>query len=276
MRCARWVLVVAMLGGGCLRVGAQASAMPSAQVSGEEGKSGRELMEAMVAALGGEAWLGRKTWVMQGRVAKFYKGQAEVGSPEFGEYGRMNPFGERFVVVSHYGALVAKDHRDVAQVWTADGGWEITYKGSRALGAKAVEDFERGRAHSLEVVVGQWLGQKDTEVRVVGTQLVESELVDEVGVVSASGDSVEVRMDAQTHLPVSVSWRYRDAEFKDWDTDEVEFADYHAVQGVMTPYSVTTLHNGDKTGERFLTKVVYNVAVAEGVFDPRGGLGKGK
>ena len=180
----------------------------------------------------------------------------------------MNPFGLRVVMVSHYGAVIATDHRDVAEVWTKDGAWEITYKGTTPLPAKEVADFERQREHSLDVVVREWLREKDVVVTYAGTKLVESELVDEVSVVSESGDSVEVRMDQRTHLPVSVGYRWRDPVYKDWNTDAVEFADYHAVQGIMTPYSVVTVHNGDRTGERFLTKVVYNVALGAEVFDP--------
>jgi hypothetical protein len=75
-------------------------------------------------------------------------------------------------------------------------------------------------------------------------------------------------------LPVSVSWQWRDAEFGDLDTEAVEFADWHAVSGVMTPYAVTTRRNGDVTGERFVTSVVYGVALGEAVFDPGLGLGK--
>ena len=246
----------------------QASAVPSAQVSAAEGKSGRELLEAMVAALGGEAWVNRQTWIVEGRVAKFYKGEPDAGAPQFEEYGRMNPFGLRVVMVSHYGAVIATDHRDVAEVWTKDGAWEITYKGTTPLPAKEVADFERQREHSLDVVVREWLREKDVVVTYAGTKLVESELVDEVSVVSESGDSVEVRMDQRTHLPVSVGYRWRDPVYKDWNTDAVEFADYHAVQGIMTPYSVVTVHNGDRTGERFVTKVVYNVALGAEVFDP--------
>ena len=216
----------------------QAAALPSAGVVRVEGKSGRELMGEMVSALGGEAWLGRGTWVVEGRVAKFYKGEA-AGSQGFEESVRLRPFGERFVRVAHYGGLVAKDHRDVAEVWTKDAGWEITYKGARAMGAGEVEEFERRREHSLEVVVGEWLGETGVEVRDVGEEMVESERVDVVEVVRESGDAVTVRMDARTHLPVSLSWRWRDAEFKDWDTEAVEFADWHAVQGVETPYAVT-------------------------------------
>ena len=246
----------------------QASAVPSAQVSAAEGKSGRELLEAMVAALGGEAWVNRQTWIVEGRVAKFYKGEPDAGAPQFVEYGRMNPFGLRVVMVSHYGAVIATDHRDVAEVWTKDGAWEITYKGTTPLPAKEVADFERQREHSLDVVVREWLREKDAVVTYAGAKLVESELVDEVSVMSESGDSVEVRMDQRTHLPVSVGYRWRDPVYKDWNTDAVEFADYHAVQGIMTPYSVVTVHNGDRTGERFLTKVVYNVALGAEVFDP--------
>jgi len=246
----------------------QASAVPRAQVSPAEGKSGRELLDSMVAALGGEAWVNRQTWIVEGRVAKFYKGEPDAGAPQFEEYGRMNPFGLRVVMVSHYGAVIATDHRDVAEVWTKDGAWEITYKGTTPLPAKEVADFERQREHSLDVVVREWLREKDVVVTYAGTKLVESELVDEVSVVSESGDSVEVRMDQRTHLPVSVGYRWRDPVYKDWNTDAVEFADYHAVQGIMTPYSVVTVHNGDRTGERFLTKVVYNVALGAEVFDP--------
>ncbi len=265
------VLLMVMLGGACWRVGAPASALPSVQVSHEdegEAKRGRELMDAMVTALGGEAWLNRQTWIVYGRVAKFYKGQPDVGAPQFEEYGRMKPFGLRLVMVSHYGAVIATDHRDVADVWTGDRGYEVTYKGASALPAREVADFERRREHSLDVVVEEWLKQPGTLVTYAGAKLVESELLDEVSVVSESGDSVEVGIDQRTHLPVSVGYRWRDPVYKDWNADVVEFADYHEVQGIMTPYSVVTMHNGDKTGERFVTKVVYNVALGAEVFDP--------
>jgi hypothetical protein len=196
-----------------------------------------------------------------------------AGAEGFEESVRRRPFGERWVVVSHYGALVARDHRDVMEVWTGAGGWEITYKGTTALGAKEVEGFERGREHSVEAVVG-WLGEQGTEVRFVGERLVESERVDEVEVVQASGEGVTVLLNAGTHLPVSVSWRWRDGEFGDWDTEAEEFADWHGVSGVMTPYVVTMRRNGDVTEERFVTSVRYNLTLGDDVFDPQQRLKK--
>jgi hypothetical protein len=268
-----WLVGLGMALGGAVGWG-QASAVPSVQVPTAEGKSGRELLDAMVGALGGEAWLHRQTWIVYGRAATFYKGEPDAGAPEFEEYGRMNPFGLRVVMVSHYGAIVATDHRDVAEVWTGDRGYDITYKGTSALPAKEVADFVRRREHSLDAVVKEWVKQPGTLVTYAGAKLVESELVDEVSVVGESGDSVEVGMDQRTHLPVRVGYRWRDPVYKDWNTDVVEFADYHAVQGIMTPYSVVTKHNGDRVGERFVTKVVYNVSLGAAVFDPSKALEK--
>lgn len=252
-----------------MRAGAQASALPSAQVGSARGESGkgRALLGEMVAALGGEAWLDRQTWVFSGRTAKFYKGQPDVGAPQFEEYYRAEPFGERVVMISHYGAVVAKDHRDVVDVWTSEGGYEITYKGTAALPAEEGAEFARWRGHSVDVVVKEWLKEPDTMVTYVGSKMVERHLADEVSVLSASGDAVTLELDQSTHLPLSVGFQWRDLVYKDWNTDVQEFADYHAIQGIMTPYSVITMHNGDMTGEKFLTKAVYNVTLAAKLFD---------
>jgi hypothetical protein len=260
-----------VLGGGRVRARAQASALPSVRI-GEAGKNeagrGRRLLDAMVVALGGEAWLDRQTWIFEGRTATFYKGQPDEGAPQFEEYYRVHPLGERVVMISHFGAIVATDHRDVAEVWTSENGYEITYKGTRPLPAAEVAEYQRWRRHSLEVVVEEWLKQPGVVVTDEGSKMVERHLADEVSVLSATNDAVTVELDQSTHLPLSVSFQSRDPLYKDWNTEVEEFADYHSIQGIMTPYSIMTTHNGDRTRERFLTRAVYNVKLAAELFDP--------
>ena len=262
-------LVWVVLAGACARVGAQAAAVPSAQVAQvEDADRGRKLLEAMVAALGGEAWLQRQTWIFEGRTARFYKGQPDGGATQFEEYGRVQPFGERVVMVSHFGAIVAKDHRDVAEVWTSENGYEITYKGTRAQPAAEVTEFKRWRRYSVEAVVEEWLKQPGVVVMDEGSKMVERHAADEVSVLSAANDAVTLTLDQRSHLPLSLSFRWRDPLYKDWNTEVEEFADYHVVQGIATPFSIITTHNGDMTGERFLTRAVYNVKLAAELFDP--------
>jgi hypothetical protein len=278
-------LAAVLLCGVSSRADAQAASLPGVQVgseaqsaSGEAGKGqsgkGRKLLDEMVAALGGEAWLNRQDWIFYGRAASFYKGQPDVGAPQFEENYRANPFGERVVTISHYGAIVATDHRDIAEVWTNDSGYEITYKGTKALPAKDVEEYQRRRRHSLDVIVKEWLKQPGVLVTYEGTGMVERHLAEQVGILSANNDAVMLELDENTHLPLSLSFQWRDPVYKDWNTDVEQFANYHEIQGIMTPYSITALHNGDMTGERFLTKVIYNAKLPADLFDPNRPLEK--
>jgi hypothetical protein len=249
---------------------AQASAIPSAQgdetVAGSD--KGRKLLEQMVEALGGPLWLNREDMVLQGRLATFYKGQPHEGAPGFEEYYRFKPFAERVILVSHFGVFIATDHKDMAEVFTADAGYEVTYRGKKALPVKDVQDYQRRRAHSLETVVHDWLKQPGVLVTYEGAGMVERRYAEQVSVLTTSNDAVTLNLDATTHLPLSLSFQWRDPVYKDLNTDVQEFDDYHVVQGIATAYSITQLHNGDMTGQRFLTKVAYNSKLAGDLFDP--------
>lgn len=273
-------LAVVLLFGVPSRGVAQASALPSAQTrtdapaaSGDPGK-GTKLLDEMVKALGGEAWLHREDWIFEGSAATFYKGQPHEGAPQFQEFYRANPFGERVIIISHFGAIIATNHKDVAEVWTDDNGYEITYKGTHPLPAKDVEDYQRRRKHSLDVVVKDWLKQPGVLVTYEGETMVERHLAQQVSVVTTGNDAVTLELDEGTHLPLSLSFQWRDPLYKDLNTDVQEFTDYHEIQGIQTPYSITTLHNGDMTSERFLTKVTYNAKLPADLFDPNRKLEK--
>jgi hypothetical protein len=262
------------LGAGGIAWG-QASAMPSAQPGAEASASGtaqadkgRALLDAMVKALGGDAWMKREDWVFHGREATFYKGQPHEGAPEFEEYYRAQPFGERVIIITHGGMLFPTDYRDLAEVWTKDDGFEVSYKGVKELAVKQIEEYQRRRKHSLEVVVNEWLKQPGVLVTYEGSGMVERRLSEEVSVLTATNDAVTIQMDASTHLPLSLSFEWRDPLYNDLNKDVQEFDDYHEVQGIMTAFSLTRLHNGEMTGQRFLTKVSYNAKLPADLFDP--------
>ena len=289
MRCRvwfAWMVMTATLGVGAGRAMGQASAMPSAQVGvgggeaavavpGDKGMGhddagkGRKLLEAMVAGLGGDTWMNREDWVYSGRIASFYKGKPNEGAPAFEEYYRAKPAAERIILISHYGVFLATDHSDVAEVWTGGTGYEVTYKGSKELPQKEVADYERRKAHSLEVIVHDWLQQPGVLVTYEGTNMQERRLADQVSVLTATNDAVTMELDANSHLPLSISFQWRDPLYKDLNTEVQEFDDYHAVQGIMTPFAMTRLQNGDMTGQRFLTKAVYNSKLPADLFDPQ-------
>jgi hypothetical protein len=270
-----------LLVAGAAQARAQASALPSAAPGGDDGtvleaNKGRKLLGQMVQALGGDLWLNRQNWVYQGKAATFYKGQPHEGAPGFIEYYQAKPFAERVQVISQYGVFIATDHKDIVDLWTPDGGYEITYKGKNPLPEKDVAEFERRHAHSLEVVVNDWLKQPGTIVTYEGAGTVERRLSEQVSILTASNDAVVLNLDAVTHLPLSISFEWRDPLYKDINKDTQEFDDYHQVQGIQTAYSITNFHNGEMFSQRFLSKVNYNETLPPEFFDPNHPLKKAK
>lgn len=254
---------------------AQASAIPSAQTGPDDNDpaAGRKLLDQMVAALGGEKWLNRTTWVEYGQTSHFYKSTPDPYVTGFEEYYRAQPFAERVVHIEHVSTLAilglpGRNHRDVATLWTDKDGWDLTYSGKKELPKQDIAEFVHVRQHSLEVVVGQWLKQPGTIVTYEGAATVDRRLAQKIAVLNEQNDSVEIALEDSTHLPLSVTFKTRNETYKDYDTETVDFADYHEVQGIQTPFTVSRYKNGDLTSERFITKVDYNAKVAQDLFDP--------
>jgi hypothetical protein len=253
----------------------QASAIPSAETGGDAAGAdhGRTLLDQMVQALGGEAWLNRSTWVEYGQTAHFYKGTPDPYVTGFEEYYRLNPFAERIIHIEHVSTLAilglpGHDSHTSATIWNDQGGWDITYKGKQELPKDDRIDFAHLRKHALEVVVKQWLHEPGVLVTYEGTDMVQRRLAEQVSVTDAANDTVTLQLEESTHLPLSLTFKARNDTYHDLDTVTQEFDDYHDVQGIMTPMTLTSFKNGEMVAQRFLKKVDYTVPVASVLFDP--------
>ena len=259
-----------LLGLGGLQAHAQASALPSAQAPPvtDAGAQGRKVLDEMVTALGGAAWTGRTTERLEGHGATFYKGLPNPYESQFEEYLRIQPFGERIVIVSKQGVIIPTTKRDVAEIWTADGGYEVSYHGRKELPKIDVEDFQRRRMHSIDAAVLDWLKRPDTIVTYEGVEMDERREVERVSLLTADNDAITLGIDRETHLPRSRSFQFRNATYKDFDTDLERYDDWQSEGGIMTALTITRYRNGDMVSQRFLSKVQYGVTIAPDLFDP--------
>jgi hypothetical protein len=253
---------------------AQASAIPSAAPppvsSAEQDKRGRELLKQMVEALGGDAWRNRTSMLREGHTASFFRGAPTMNVVDFWDYTRFarttEPEAERIEF--------SKKH-DIVQIWTPTNGFEITYKGNKPLPEEQVQDYLRRRSHSLESIIETWLKEPDVVVLYEGTTMVERRMAEKVTLLGTDNDAVTLELDATTHLPLRRSFQTRNTTFKDFDEDEEQYEDYHLIQGIQTPLSISRYHNGDLSNQRFFTKVEYDVPVTPEMFDTERPL-KGK
>ena len=260
----------------------QASEIPSAApTSGSMSpeQHGRQLLDQMVVALGGPAWTHRRTASVLGRTATFFRSQPTGITINFAEYFQYPaipgttesaPRGaaERIEFISPKGVILPGTKRDVVQVWTADQGYELTYKGKTTLPREQVEDYLRRRNHGIDALVTQWLTAPGVVIVYEGPGMSGRRAVDTVSVLSANNDAITVELDQTTHLPLARSFRWRNEQFKDYDQDREEYDAYQTYGGVQTPLTISRYRNGDLVNQRFFTKIEYNAALPATTFDP--------
>jgi len=257
------------------RLHAQASAIPSAQsVDPNDPQAGKKLLDKMIEALGGDAWRNRTDYSASGQTGSFYKGAANPYVMQFERYVRLKPFGERLIVVSKQGVFIPTTKRDVAVIWTNGKGYEVTYKGKKELPEKEITEFFLYQNHSLDTVMLDWMKQPGVLVSYLGTQLVDRKVADRISILTESNDGVTIDLDENTHLPINLTFKWRDPTYRDFNTEMQEFDDYHPIDGVMTPLTLTRFHNGDMTTQIFLKEVHYNVNFPPDLLNPDRPLSK--
>jgi len=224
------------------------AAQTGEDASQKNGRQARAALDAMVQALGGEAWLAMKNQLRQGNVAAFFHGKLAGGATEYWEYHAW-PDHDR---------IEFSRHRDVVQFYMGRTGTEVTYKGKAPLPKEQVDEFFRRRDHSIETAVKVWLNDPKTILIYEGRHLVERHLADQVTLISAGNEAVTILMDIDTHLPLRRSFEWRDPVYKDKNVDAEEYDDYHTVGGFPTPFCITRYKNDDMTRQYFLVHVSYN------------------
>jgi hypothetical protein len=253
---------------------AQAADLPSVatpQSAGTSEQRGRALIDQMIAALGGDAWLHRNTMQSDGRTSTFFHGQPNPYTTDYHELRRFAASGlpdvDRIGFLTDRGMILPGKVVDVVQIWTDGHGLEVTYKGKADLPKDQIEDFYRRRTHSIEDVVAHWINAPGVMILAEGSDMVERRLADKVTVLTANNDAVTLELDAATHLPVRRTFQWRNPQFNDFDEEQETYDDYHTIQGLPTALTITRYHNGDITNQRFLSKVSYNVPADPALFD---------
>jgi hypothetical protein len=264
---------------------AQASDLPSAAPTLPSGQTqeqrGRILLDQMIAALGGDAWLHRKDMTVRGRSAAFFRGAPNGSNVEYSSDrqfahsadasqpgSQARPEAERIGFITDKSMFFPGKKIDVVQIWVDNQGYEVTYKGRIPLPKEQVEDYFRRRNHSIENVVTEWLKQPGVVVIAEGNSMVERRMAEKLTILSANNDAVTIELEASTHLPLRRTFEWRNTQFKDHDEDVEEYDDYHTIQGLPTPMTLTRYHNGDMNSQRFYTRVEYNSNLSPALFNP--------
>jgi hypothetical protein len=225
----------------------------------------KALLEQAIQALGGQAYLNIQDISQQGRSYSFY-------------HGRPNSYGVLFWRFYRYpdkDRIELTKKRDVVYLYNGDKGYEITYKGTRALEPKDLADYLRREHYALDRVLREWLHEPGIALFYDGPAVAGDKPAQQVTILNAKNEGVTIDIDSNTHLPLKSSFSWRDPTDRQRNVQAELYDNYRPVQGIMTPFSVTRFFNGDMSNQRFLNSVSYNQGLSDSKFEAQITYGPG-
>lgn len=223
-------------------------------------KKAKAVLDQAIQALGGPAYLNWTGMSQEGRAYSFHHGEPNSMGTVFWRF-REFPDKERVELTKK---------RDVVEIFSGDKGYEITYKGVRNLDEKdELKPYLRRRHYSLDLVLRQWIHEPGVALFYEGQTVAAQKETDQVTVMNNRNEAVTLYFDINTHLPVKKTFTWRDPADKQRNVEDELYDNYRLIQGVMTPYDVTRLFNGDMAAQSFLTVASYEQFKDPGLFDPK-------
>jgi len=236
----------------------QQTAAPAGGADANQRKA-RELVDQMIATLGGQAYLTAQDYEMEGRTGRFYHGTSEGGSL-IHRYWQW-PDKERFEFTKQ---------RDIVSIYVGDKAFETTFRGTRLLDPDKDQDLRRfilRRHYALEIVLRQWLADPGTALFYEGPVLAENHSGERVTIMNSKNEAVSLVIDSGTHLPIKKTFIIRDPQTRDRDELSEVYDNWKKVQGINTPYNTLVMFNGELYRQYFVSSITYNNHLAASLFD---------
>jgi len=221
-------------------------------------KQARAVLDQMIAALGGTAYLNVQDMEQKGRFYSFdHNGEATGSGAPFVRYWKW-PDRDRMEMWRQRNWIV---------VYNGNDGNETTFHGTRRIDPKDLKAYLERRSYSLDMVTREWLKQPGVALYYDGRTMSEQKSADQVSLILPDHRGITLYIDANTHLPLRKSYTVRDPETQE-RVEEVETYDnYRPIQGIQTPTTITRYENNVMAAQRFISTVTYNTGVADSKFD---------
>ncbi len=238
-------------------VGSTQEAWSQSDYLRESEKKARVLLDKVVEAMGGEAYLRMEDIQRMGEFYSFRRDQLQ-GRGSFQSFEKF-PFKLRF-------ELGKKG--EIVNINDGDQGWKIEYKVVKEQTAEEIQNYRKDRNHSLDYILKVRLKEKGMKFRYLGKSRLDLSEVEGVQLIDADNDRVKIFIDTASFLPAKIEFK-APAFGKRWSSDDERlYYNYHTVEGVQVPFSTTRFSNGYKASEFHLKSVAVNQSLPDALFTP--------
>jgi hypothetical protein len=214
----------------------------------------RQVIDRTIDALGGDAFRQMPGRLETGRAVSFYADEISGLSPAkiYTRYLPAEP--GRVLRMVQRQVLGKKDDETI--LLSAEEGWDITYRGARALTEDRLAQFRESVLLDVFYILRARLDEQHVSFFSRGTDVVENQPVHIIDFYDADNRSTTIWIHSSTYLPTRQLVNRWDASIKDRTEDITRFTKYRdAGNGVMWPFAVQRERDGEKTFQLFSDSV---------------------
>ena len=236
------VLLSAASGLSCPRDQAPASQLPR-----RVDPQAQQILDRVIRAIGGEAFLHVKTLTTRGRVFAI-RDETTSGLENFQSWVEY-PDKRRF----SYGK-----EKPVILINNGEKGWEIDRYGLIDQPAEQVRRWVASNRYSVENLLRLRINEPGVLIQARGGDFVDNVPTQVIEITGAGEPTVRVDFNRHTALPIRITYEVRNPKTGDSDDYADSYADYKEYDGIQTPMHITRYMNGERVGETFRNFANYN------------------
>lgn len=236
----------------------------------------KQLLQQVIAALGGDAYLNVHDMDCDGRVA-------QIGTnDEMMEYTLFRDMwifpdknrteyiikGENTMLAFMLGMDSPYVSRGGVLITLFDGkdGWTLDKGGVSAQPAEAVRNFDEQVKTGMNNMLRERRNDPGVEIRYAGVDIIDLKEAEWIEFTDASHREMRLAVDHFTHLPVRWVVSKRDPDTKERTELSTSYTQYQTMDGVKTALSMVRERNGNKILQMFLQSCKYNSSLEAQLF----------
>jgi hypothetical protein len=236
----------------------------------------RQLLQQVIAALGGQSYLHVRDSQCDGRTAQFGTTGTLMGFTLFRdlwllpdknrvEYSSKGEhtiagflMGSDELLITHGGTMI--------NILSSAGGWTLDKSGVSDEPDDVIKNFNERLKSGLNTMLRGRLNEPGVDVQYGGTDLIDMKEAE--WIVFTDSDHREMRLGVEkfTHMPLRWIVTTRNPETRVYTSMTTTYTQYMALDGVKTPLSIELSRDDRKLTQTFLTECKYNSDLAPDLF----------
>jgi len=228
-----------------------------AQVPSRIDPKAQQVIDRVIRALGGPAFLNMKRLTTRGRIFSItdesttgfapFESAVEYPDKRRFSYGKKNP---------------------VILINNGDQEWELDQLGQTSQTPEQVRRWKISNRYSLENLLRLRIHEPGILIQPGGVDFLDNVATQALEMVDAQETQLKLDLNRQTILPVSITYRVRDPKTGDWDEFADVYSDYKNIEGIMTPMHIARFYNEERVSEIFRSSAHYDDEYPPNYFQP--------